>query len=82
WHCEGATGGDGGPGGVHRRTQRKREPMTATAALTTVSASLDRVRDRARTGGPKDDGPQLLEQLLGWTLVVLLAVLVSHTGLL
>ncbi|MFJ2440166.1 MULTISPECIES: SCO1431 family membrane protein [unclassified Streptomyces] len=56
--------------------------MTATAALTTVSASLDRVRDRARTGGPKDDGPQLLEQLLGWTLVVLLAVLVSHTGLL
>ncbi|MEW1718750.1 SCO1431 family membrane protein [Streptomyces sp. NPDC093109] len=56
--------------------------MTATAALTTVTGALDRVRDRARTGGPKDDEPQLLEHLLGWTLVVLLAVFVSHAGLL
>ncbi|MEV7422959.1 MULTISPECIES: SCO1431 family membrane protein [unclassified Streptomyces] len=55
---------------------------TATTALTSLTGALDRVRDRARTGGPKDDGPELVEQLLGWTLVVLLAVLVSHTGLL
>ncbi|MEE1803661.1 SCO1431 family membrane protein [Streptomyces sp. NPDC101062] len=53
--------------------------MTATASFATT---LGRARERARTGGPKDDGPQLLEHLLGWTLVVLVAVLVSHTGLL
>ncbi|MFF5568928.1 SCO1431 family membrane protein [Streptomyces sp. NPDC012623] len=55
---------------------------TATAARTTLTGALDRLRDRARTGGPEDDGPELVEQLLGWALVVLLAVLVSHTGLL
>ncbi|MFI8828852.1 SCO1431 family membrane protein [Streptomyces sp. NPDC053431] len=38
-------------------------------------------RVRARTGGPKHDGPKLLEHLLGWTLVVLLAVLVTRAGL-
>ncbi|WP_371651123.1 MULTISPECIES: SCO1431 family membrane protein [unclassified Streptomyces] len=36
---------------------------------------------RARTGGP-DDGPKLLEHFLGWTLVVVLAMLVTQTGLL
>ncbi|MFE5731559.1 SCO1431 family membrane protein [Streptomyces sp. NPDC056528] len=37
---------------------------------------------RARTGGPRDDdGPKLLEHVLGWTLVVLLAVLVTRAGL-
>ncbi|MFG2870560.1 SCO1431 family membrane protein [Streptomyces sp. NPDC085614] len=47
--------------------------MTAT----THSAA----RTRARTGGPKDNGPQVLEHVLGWTLVVLLAVLVTRAGL-
>lgn len=37
---------------------------------------------RAGTGGPSEDGPEkLMEQLLGWTLVVLLAVLVTRLGL-
>ncbi|MEU5435911.1 SCO1431 family membrane protein [Streptomyces sp. NPDC020719] len=37
---------------------------------------------RARTGGPQDDGPRLLEHALGWTLVVVLAMLVTQVGLL
>ncbi|MCP9959745.1 MULTISPECIES: SCO1431 family membrane protein [Streptomyces] len=36
---------------------------------------------RARTGGPRDDGPELLEQLLGWVLVVVVAVFVTRAGL-
>jgi hypothetical protein len=36
---------------------------------------------RARTGGPKD-GSKLLENILGWTLVVVLAMFVTQTGLL
>ncbi|MFJ3280278.1 SCO1431 family membrane protein [Streptomyces halstedii] len=35
----------------------------------------------ARTGGP-DDGPKVLEHLLGWTLVVVLALFVTQAGLL
>ncbi|MET8247932.1 SCO1431 family membrane protein [Streptomyces sp. NPDC005202] len=37
---------------------------------------------RARTGGPKDDGPNTLEHVLGWTLVVVIAMLVTQLGLL
>ncbi|MDX6349224.1 MAG: hypothetical protein QOF84_4014 [Streptomyces sp.] len=38
---------------------------------------------RARTGGPSgDDGMKVLEHVLGWTLVVLLAMLVTGLGLL
>ncbi|MCK8681381.1 SCO1431 family membrane protein [Streptomyces lichenis] len=37
---------------------------------------------RARTGGPKDDGPQILEHVLGWVLVAVIAMLVSQVGLL
>jgi hypothetical protein len=48
--------------------------MTATSATTT--------RVRARTGGPKDDGPRILEHLAGWALVVVLAMLVTQLGLL
>ncbi|MGP4009440.1 SCO1431 family membrane protein [Streptomyces sp. 4N124] len=48
--------------------------MTANAA--TVS------RVRARTGGPKDDGPKILEHVMGWTLVVVVAMLVAQLGLL
>ncbi|UUN25738.1 SCO1431 family membrane protein [Streptomyces sp. FIT100] len=46
--------------------------MTATTATTA----------RARTGGPKDDGPKIVEHLMGWVLVVVLAMLVTQTGLL
>ncbi|MFJ7987984.1 SCO1431 family membrane protein [Streptomyces sp. NPDC096351] len=49
--------------------------MTSTSAAT-------RLLLRARTGGPHDDrGPKILEHVLGWTLVVLLAVLVTRAGL-
>ncbi|MEU1052795.1 SCO1431 family membrane protein [Streptomyces sp. NPDC005876] len=37
---------------------------------------------RARTGGPRDDGPEFLEHALGWTLVVVIAMLVVQLGLL
>ncbi|MEU5523279.1 SCO1431 family membrane protein [Streptomyces sp. NPDC093250] len=46
--------------------------MTANAAIVT----------RARTGGPRDDGPKILEHIMGWTLVVVLAMLVTQLGLL
>jgi hypothetical protein len=35
---------------------------------------------RARTGGPRDHS-RLLEHVLGWTLVVVLAMLLTQTGL-
>lgn len=37
---------------------------------------------RTRTGGPGDDGPKILEQVMGWTLVVVVAMLVVQLGLL
>ncbi|MBQ1097759.1 SCO1431 family membrane protein [Streptomyces sp. NPDC097107] len=37
---------------------------------------------RVRTGGPKDDGPEILEHVVGWTLVVVFAMLVVQLGLL
>ncbi|MFJ1973446.1 SCO1431 family membrane protein [Streptomyces sp. NPDC087903] len=37
---------------------------------------------RARTGGPRDDGPKVLEHVVGWTLVVVIAMLVAQLGLL
>ncbi|MFD5426501.1 SCO1431 family membrane protein [Streptomyces sp. NPDC127084] len=46
--------------------------MTATTASDT----------RVRTGGPKDNGPKILEHILGWTLVVVIAMFVTQTGLL
>ncbi|MEV7343745.1 SCO1431 family membrane protein [Streptomyces sp. NPDC093544] len=50
--------------------------MTATSATATATAV------RARTGGPKDDGPRILEHVAGWTFVVVLAMLVTQLGLL
>ncbi|MEU2118381.1 SCO1431 family membrane protein [Streptomyces sp. NPDC058700] len=47
-----------------------------------TSTTHSRLLFRARTGGPEDDkGPKVLEHVLGWTLVVLLAVLVTRAGL-
>lgn len=46
--------------------------MTANTATVT----------RARTGGPREDGPKILEHVVGWTLVVVLAMLVTQLGLL
>ncbi len=56
------------------QTNVSEKDMTATSATA--------VRAKARTGGPKDDGPNLLEHFAGWTLVVVLAMLVTQTGLL
>ncbi|WP_217165581.1 SCO1431 family membrane protein [Streptomyces sp. AC512_CC834] len=50
--------------------------MTAHTATATGTAA------RARTGGPKDDGPKILEHVMGWTLVVVIAMLVVQLGLL
>ncbi|MEJ1199740.1 MULTISPECIES: SCO1431 family membrane protein [unclassified Streptomyces] len=48
--------------------------MTAHTATATAA--------RVRTGGPKDDGPKILEHVMGWTLVVVFAMLVVQLGLL
>ncbi|MEU5593901.1 SCO1431 family membrane protein [Streptomyces sp. NPDC020298] len=45
--------------------------QTATAA-----------RPRTRTGGPQDDGPRILEHVMGWVLVAVIAMLVTQLGLL
>lgn len=37
---------------------------------------------RTRTGGPRGDGPKIFEHLMGWTLVVAVAMLVTQLGLL
>ncbi|MEU9229627.1 SCO1431 family membrane protein [Streptomyces massasporeus] len=37
---------------------------------------------RVRTGGPREDGPRLVEHLMGWALVVVVAMLVTQLGLL
>jgi hypothetical protein len=37
---------------------------------------------RVRTGGPKEDGPKIAEHVMGWTLVVVVAMLVTQLGLL
>ncbi|MFE7172144.1 SCO1431 family membrane protein [Streptomyces sp. NPDC057616] len=37
---------------------------------------------RSRTGGPKDDGPKIFEHVMGWTLVVVVAMFVAQLGLL
>ncbi|MEU0785479.1 SCO1431 family membrane protein [Streptomyces sp. NPDC006173] len=47
--------------------------------MTTSSATASRLR--ARTGGPREDGPKILEHVLGWTLVVVVAMLVTQLGL-
>jgi hypothetical protein len=51
--------------------------MTSTAA---TAATADRAETRARTGGP-EDGSKVLEHILGWTLVVVLAMFVTQLGL-
>lgn len=37
---------------------------------------------RVRTGGPREDGPKILEHIAGWALVVAVAMLVTQLGLL
>ncbi|MEV6176431.1 SCO1431 family membrane protein [Streptomyces sp. NPDC052016] len=37
---------------------------------------------RTRTGGPQDDGPKIVEHVMGWVLVAVVAMLVTQLGLL
>ncbi|WP_333774395.1 SCO1431 family membrane protein [Streptomyces sp. IBSBF 3136] len=37
---------------------------------------------RVRTGGPDQDGPEILEHVMGWVLVAVVAMLVTRLGLL
>ncbi|MBO1331520.1 SCO1431 family membrane protein [Streptomyces sp. VRA16 Mangrove soil] len=53
---------------------------TSAPASASVSAALASLVTRARTGGPKDDGPKVLEHVLGWTFVVVLAMFVTQLG--
>ncbi|MEU6210625.1 SCO1431 family membrane protein [Streptomyces sp. JL4002] len=48
--------------------------MTADTAAPTAAAG-----DLVRTGGPKDDS-SWLEHVLGWTLVVVVAMFVTQVG--
>ncbi|MBT2394130.1 SCO1431 family membrane protein [Streptomyces sp. ISL-1] len=48
--------------------------------MTSTAATADLAETRTRTGGP-DDGPNVLEHILGWTLVVVLAMFVTRLGL-
>ncbi|MDI3406567.1 SCO1431 family membrane protein [Streptomyces sp. B-S-A6] len=50
--------------------------------MTATATTVEEARARLRTGGPKDDGPKILEHVLGWTLVVVLAMFVTQAGLL
>ncbi|WP_353941282.1 SCO1431 family membrane protein [Streptomyces sp. HUAS MG91] len=49
--------------------------------MTASSATVPTPAGRARTGGPREDGPKFLEHVLGWTLVVVVAMLVTQLGL-
>ncbi|QIJ61556.1 SCO1431 family membrane protein [Streptomyces sp. JB150] len=46
--------------------------MTATSLTAT----------RVRTGGPQDDGPKIVEHVMGWVLVAVVAMLITQLGLL
>ncbi|MER5375468.1 MULTISPECIES: SCO1431 family membrane protein [unclassified Streptomyces] len=46
-----------------------------------MTAHIATAPARARTGGPQDDGPKIFEHVLGWTLVVVLAMLVAQLQL-
>ncbi|MFB7934888.1 MULTISPECIES: SCO1431 family membrane protein [Streptomyces] len=50
--------------------------------MTAHSATAADAATRVRTGGPKGDGPKIAEHVMGWTLVVVVAMLVTRLGLL
>lgn len=50
------------------------DTMTATSAALTT-----RARNLVRTGGPEEDS-SWLEHVLGWTLVVVVAMFVTQVG--
>lgn len=64
---------DGSVGGMPLPDDLSEMPMTATTVTNRAA--------RTRTGGPKDNGPKILEHILGWTFVVVLAMFVTQAGL-
>lgn len=46
--------------------------------MTVHSATAPRVR----TGGPQENGPKIVEHVMGWVLVLVVAMLVTRLGLL
>jgi hypothetical protein len=44
--------------------------------------SVTAARTHTRTGGPTGGGPKIAEHVMGWTLVVVIAMLVTQIGLL
>lgn len=65
-------GSVGEPVGEHLSVRPQRDAMTAQTATAT----------RTRTGGPGTDGPKVLEHVMGWVLVAVVAMLVTQLGLL
>jgi len=59
-------------GGKHLSVRPQRDTMTAQTATAT----------RTRTGGPETDGPKVIEHVMGWVLVAVVAMLVTQLGLL
>lgn len=53
-------------------------PISASDSMTAHPATAPRVR----TGGPQEDGPKIVEHVMGWVLVAVLAMLVTQLGLL
>ncbi|MDW8810318.1 SCO1431 family membrane protein [Streptomyces scabiei] len=47
--------------------------------MTATSVTANRVQ--TGTGGPRDDAPKTVEHLMGWTLVVVVAMLLTQLGL-
>ncbi|MER5431531.1 SCO1431 family membrane protein [Streptomyces sp. NPDC002588] len=56
--------------------------MTAHAATTARTRTARTRTARTRTGGPRGDDPKIVEHLMGWVLVVVVAMLVTQLGLL
>ncbi|CAL9387670.1 SCO1431 family membrane protein [Streptomyces sp. NPDC057838] len=50
--------------------------------MTAHSATASATTTRVRTGGPREDGPKIVEHVMGWALVVVVAMLVTQLGLL
>ncbi|MDH6626007.1 hypothetical protein M2271_003823 [Streptomyces sp. LBL] len=56
--------------------------MTSPAASASASVIVSASATRAGTGGPREGGPKIVEHVLGWALVVVIAMLVAQLGLL
>ncbi len=57
---------------------RSVRPTSVSTTMTAHPATATRVR----TGGPQEDGPKILEHVMGWVLVAVVAMFVTQLGLL